>query len=287
MLREMGNAVSERELLLLQDQGLSDAARVIGLRIAALGEGFHEIVATEFSKMVYGYPNRETIARHLRQLELAGYVERRPGGRGHADAFSFRSVVSPPSKNIDPVKNEGLNDLGPRKTDVLKSLVGGEDEGGIEPPISPLRGSLSEKAEKLIGERPQLTGCRGSLRDYLAARVPQSRQYAYVQTILGWLDDIHPGIWLLPTGGRLEKPERTRMLAAALNDLAASDESKLKRPVGDVGNLQTKINVLIRKRKDDRSSDSRKNHTRATGTEGRAHQDQSGRRRRNFTDDPD
>ena len=35
------------------------------------------------------------------------------------------------------------------------------------------------------------------------------------------------------------------MLAAALNELAAGEESKMKRGVGDPANLRTKLNILL------------------------------------------
>lgn len=244
-------AIEGSALELLCDQSLTDTARIIGLRIAALGGEWHEIAADDFARMVAGYPKQETIARHVRQLEVAGYIERKPGGRGHSDRFKWadRPCKNMESKKDSPEENTGSKDLDLTNFSGLKPIVVVEG-GSSNPPIVPLR-ALDPKAEELIGSRPeQLTGCRGSFRDYLVARVPASRQYAYVQTVIGWLEDIDPGVWRLHTGGWLPPPERTRVLAAALNDLAASDEATMKRPVGDVANLRTKINVLLRKRGD-------------------------------------
>lgn len=281
---------------MLCDQRLSDGARVIGLRIAALGDDLHELAPDDFSRMVAGFPKQETIAKHLRQLEILGYIERKPGGRAHSDRFRFlfSAEENAGPKKDSPLQNAGANDLAPENMSDLNTLVVGEEEDvRRKPPISPLRCELDEKAKATVDANAGiLAGCRGSMRDYLAANVPMARQYAYVQSVVGWLNDINPAIWALPDGGWLEKPKRTPLLAEAFNDLGASDERVMKRPVGDIANLQTKLNYLLRKR----SNGKRTGNNGSTGTDtgriaaeggGTAVPDQTSRRRRGFGDHPD
>jgi hypothetical protein len=124
------------------------------------------------------------------------------------------------------------------------SLTNDEVEEG-EPPIIP----LSTDAERALRQHSDLlTGCRGALRDYLRQCVAPEKQYAYVQTVAGWLNDLEP-VFRLPDGSSLhDRGERTKALGNALNLLAASEERMMTRPIGDPDNLRTKLNVQLRKR---------------------------------------
>ena len=73
-----------------------------------------------------------------------------------------------------------------------------------------------------------------------------ARQYQYVQTLLGWRGGTDAGVWKTPDGSSIPLEKQTALLAAALNELGASDETKYKRPVGDPANLKTKMNVILR-----------------------------------------
>lgn len=106
--------------------------------------------------------------------------------------------------------------------------------------------------EKFSGEKAIdinaeiLKGCRGALRDYLDIKVGDpTRQYGYVQTVVGWLQGTDPKLWTTPAGDTIQPNERAPLLAEALNDLLGSDESRMARPVGDPGNLRTKTSVLV------------------------------------------
>jgi hypothetical protein len=91
----------------------------------------------------------------------------------------------------------------------------------------------------------RMNGCRGALTDYLAARVPPERHYAYVQTLASWL--ANPNCCFATAGGGLlPEGDRHRFLALALNELGASDETPYRAPPGDPRNLKTKLSVLIR-----------------------------------------
>jgi hypothetical protein len=115
--------VPDRRTALLLDARLTDQARVLGLFIASLGDGAHEIAHDDFAMILHGTPGQETIRRHLRQLEVFRYVERSAGGRGHSDSYRFL--------NDSPASDVGLSDrstlnvgLKPAEKDRSSSDVG-------------------------------------------------------------------------------------------------------------------------------------------------------------------
>lgn len=115
-----------------------------------------------------------------------------------------------------------------------------------ENPPTPLR--LEERVEVILSKDDgKLSGFVDPLRDYLAERVPPHRQHAYLRTVQGWLDGT-ANVFRKPDGTRLEPDRIPDVLAEALNDLGASDEEMMKRPVGDPANLRTKIDALLRLR---------------------------------------
>lgn len=281
------------QVKLLTDNRVSDAGRVLGLYISNLVPGeWHELRYEVLATLLQGFPSNDTIARHLRQLELAGYVERKKGGRGRSPSFLWiapqesgpksiepqetgpKTPDSPAQVPTDPIEPQESGPI-PEKTDAThvreQTVFEVEDEDGDEvPPSMGFPHDLHEKADAAI-ERydEQLTGCRGALRDYLQSRVPPARQYPYVQTIACWFDGSQD-IWRQSDGSRLPKEERPPMLALALNDLAASDELTMKRPVGDPANLRTKLNVLLQQRdRHERRNGSSGDHSRGAGQKGR------------------
>lgn len=282
---------------MMADNSLSDAARVIGFALAAMGDAWHEVPRDEFAKIAHGFPSGETIAKHLRQLELREYIERKAGGRGHPDNFRFvfRSVENPvpktetetldgsdsSGKNTAPKDSSGKNTapiaLSSGEFTAAKTTVVVDREiGSSRTPVVPLD-DLTTRA--LETHDQLLTGLRGSLRDYLAARVPEKCRYGYVQTVAGWLNGMDGSVFRVSDGGRLQADEQRKLLANALNDLMATDEATMKRPVGDPGNLRTKLNVLLKMRTDNgghanAGSTGRKGQREAsefkpTGTDGR------------------
>lgn len=272
---------SER-IALIEDARLSDTAVRLGCWMEAKAVDWTEVSTDQFALILNGFPSPDTIRRAVRQLELSGWVERRKGGRGHADSFRFTPASVPslkrdktpdrpapmPSLNSDRLESPAGVTVTPASVPSLNSpdtyardhasrvRSPSPSEVEEEPPIVPL-GDRAERALWQHGDR--LKGCRGALRDYVAAFVETRRQYSYIQTIATWLDDGDPGVWLRPDGSRLPPEERNALLAAALNELAAGDEAKMKRPVGDPGNLRTKINILLKPRR---------HGYRATGTDG-------------------
>lgn len=94
---------------ILQDSRVRDPARLIAIHIATLGDGFHELSSGELAVHLHGTPSMDTVGRHLRQLLLLGYIERRTGGRGHSDAYRFRSAKSTELNEDRSAKNTELN----------------------------------------------------------------------------------------------------------------------------------------------------------------------------------
>lgn len=227
---------------MMMDARLSSDARVIGFFIANRGPGAHEISREEFGDVITNDAGRDRVRRALAQLERLAWVTRRPGGRGHFDTFEFsglefRGLKIKPPETPSPKTDSRLE---PRPL----SPIGSSTQDDNNPLISPLAEKALEQHDEKLG------GCRGAIRDYLTVLPVGRRQAAYVQTVAAYLDDIDPSVWRLPSGGWLPKPDRTAVLAVALNELAAGDEKMMKRPVGDPANLKTKINILLKQRED-------------------------------------
>lgn len=81
--------MTAQEARLLADSRLTDAARLIGLRIAAAAGEWVEWTRDDFRRLLHGAVSKDRVARALGELELYRYIERREGGRGHGDSFRF------------------------------------------------------------------------------------------------------------------------------------------------------------------------------------------------------
>lgn len=265
------------------DTRLSAEARIAVLLVATKGRGPHEISFTEWS-ILLNQASEKRVRTALRMAVHTGWLERIPGGRGHADSYAFRVPATdtlkadrvpaedklstdslPAEGNLNPdslpqggTLSDSLPVAGTLKDSLptegtlnaltrvdARTAVEVVDEVEDDPPVVPP--TLAPRAEAAIEQHAELLrGCRGALRDYLASRVSPRRQYAYVQTVAAWLQaDTASPFYGTPAGG-LPPPERTKVLATALNELAAAEEEKMSRPVGDVGNLRTKIRILLR-----------------------------------------
>lgn len=244
--------MTEQQLQLLNDARLSDAARILGLYLSTLPAGPQELPHDRLAALLHGCPNADTVGRHLRQLDVFGYAQKVSNGGKGSPRYEWLEVSARENSRAEaslPAKIHGQK----------PTVVEGEEE--VIPP-NPLSGfSLDVRALQAISDAgDKLAGCRDALRDYLQARVPSARQYAYVQSVVSWLDN--PGqVFQGPNGLAIPQPERVKMLAIALNEMAASDERSYKAPVGDVRNVRTKVGIL-----------SRLFGQKATGTDGRTYQ---------------
>ena len=81
---------------LIYDARLSESARIIGLHVAieASGDEPTEIPYDDFARILKEAPSVDTIARHVRQLVVHGYIERRSGGRG-SPRFAWAPCSTP------------------------------------------------------------------------------------------------------------------------------------------------------------------------------------------------
>lgn len=255
------------QVRILTDTRISDSARVIGLWIATRDQGDEGWVPVSFDDLrsvLHGYPSDDTIRKHVRMLTGSGWLERRAGGRGNPDQFRIIDpLLTPPYSKDRPADSGGLKDR-PATDPTLNGLRVGS-EAGLSPPVVVEQKNvvvgeenarataktfpLSRLASEVMAERvDSFQGFRGSLTDYLEARVQRGLQYGYVQAIAGWIDGTDAGVFKLPDGSRLPSSEIPGMLATAFNELLAMDEAKMKRPVGETANLRTKLNILLRQR---------------------------------------
>lgn len=242
--------MNETLVALAADSRLSDPARVLAFYIASRGEDFTEISHDEFAGVLHGSPTHDTIRRHLRQLvKVFRYVEREPGGGGHSDRYRISPVKIPGPISDSPVKIPG-----PTRAMVV-------EDGGALTPVVPLR-RVSPDAEQAIEQHAgKLHGCRDAMRDYLRKRVPASEHRATVQTVATWLDGFGFN-WRGYGGAPIPGEHHPGLLAAAFNELAATDEKLYKYPPGDIRNIKTKLNILC--------GDWGKKAKEATGTDGRS-----------------
>lgn len=205
-----------------------DAVRVT-VYFASLGDGEHPYAFDTLSALLEEGGLRR-VRNALARAESCGYLVRHKGGRGtdrFGVTFGPREAVSTSHSALErPVVVE-------RKIEVL-------------PPSPPLVNPLSVKAMQAISDAgTKLAGCRDALRDYLQARVPEGRQYAYVQSVISWLDNPKQ-VFQQSDGMPVPDGERVKLLAVALNEMAASDETGYAAPSGDVRNVKNKVFILSR-----------------------------------------
>ncbi len=180
-------------------------ARLILIDLKYRGEGSHEISFDEWS-MLLNQAGADRIRRAVHQAQLAGWMKRSPGGRGHPDRYEFSTEGFRPAN--EPTLSDRLPEtptlsdnkdaeephpkgLGYGKTAPYGG-VGGEEVdkkvGGSEKEErAGARFTIHANAKGALEQHDELlTGCRGALRDYLRARVPPGRQLGFVQTLAGW-----------------------------------------------------------------------------------------------------
>lgn len=217
----------------IADARLSPEACRIVLYVASMGDGAHEVSHREFARVLQN-PGQKKL-REAIQDATDLYLNRTAGGRGHNDRYEFRCATSvqPKSDRVAPGAH------------LKPTVVGGE--GSSTPFDSPVdQYPLAVNAMKAISDSAEkLEGCRGALVDYLQARVKTDRQYSYVQAVVSWLDN-PAQVFNDATGARVPQAERVKLLAVALNEMAASDESMYKAPVGDVRNVKNKLFALAK-----------------------------------------
>ena len=254
---------------LMADHALPDAARVVGYHIAThdTGEGVemrHEVVAA----LLHGWPGEDKVRATLRVLRLAGYAERRPGGRDHGDTYHWtgdRVGVQPHSKDRVGMEPHPKSDIESGSGPTLSDSVGVQphsklhdvvvDDGvvdvegvahahakryGLDPRVRDLLDNPTEDA-------PPLNGCRGAIVDYLEGRVMGPGQVGYVRSIQAWLRG-GSGTPRGRYGGLLDVRDPIHLIATGLNDLLTEDETKYRSGRGQVGviaTLRTKLSVLI------------------------------------------
>ena len=240
----------------------------MALHLVSLGAGEHR-VSTEGWQQVLGatargYPKRASIATHIQELVFSGWLRRREGGSGSP----YYAVALPPPPGtpavFPPPSGDGRAETAPIPSgdgraspipsgDVFPSPPGTGASSLLLLPSSS-SSSSNARARKVHPDAlavidhagDVLNGCRGSLRDYLAERVDPDRQHAYVQRVVTALQGADEWMWKDRAGHTLHEG-RTKILAAALNELLAGDETgkHFPEPPGGYGNLRSKVRYLV------------------------------------------
>lgn len=236
------------------DTRLSADARIIVLHVAFMGKGEHELGYAELTRLL-NQAGEKRVRRAVRDAHEVGWLTVRWGGR-HCPRFTFNPANSaglderetlPEEQGqiFDPAEVAGLNGAGPLARGFVEPSTTDDAVDDIPPVVPPFASVAPDAEAAIVASGDQLRGCRGSLRDYLVRCVPSRRQYGYVQVVRAWRDGAG-NVFRRPDGSTVPPTEQNAVLAEALNDLSASDEAKMKRPVGDPANLRTKINVLLK-----------------------------------------
>ena len=255
---------------LLYDARLTDTARIIGVHVAATASQEEPVAIPydEFAGILHGAPSGDTIARHVRLLEVHGYVTKSPGGRG-SPVFEWCGSRSTPDicglkaeLYTAEIRAKALHRTGADQqsefADHTGSLPGTHADQSLR---SSSRTKKDEDEEEDAGARDVklphaiealletydelFTGCRGSLRSYLTQSVPKSRQVGYVQTLAGWRNGLDQTPWRTPDGSHVPPDEQSGLLATAFNELLGQDEGSMKNSIGDIRNLRTKLHIRI------------------------------------------
>lgn len=241
---------------LLGDARLSGDARTAGLLIYYAGED--GLAYTDLEQFLPGL-SRDKMRRSVQLLERCDWVARVQGGRDHPDRFvhiasekstsyvDFRLAIFHNLKDRLPKTSKlsghsfmKTSKLSPPSTTTPSSPPPTEEAREVEHGISP----AAEKAIEQSAEK--LNGCRDSLRDYLTRRVESEFQNGYVQRVVTSLDGADEWMWSDRSGRRLQEG-RTKILAAALNELLSAKEvgDHLPDQPGSFGNLRSKVRYLV------------------------------------------
>ncbi|HEX7050055.1 MAG TPA: hypothetical protein VF188_07650 [Longimicrobiales bacterium] len=241
-----------------------DAVRVV-LYVATRGDGEHEIDACELMALLRCKSDKP-VRNAVRLAETYGYLRCRQGGRDHPNRYTYLCPVAdvsetytsqgaevkdtPPQGQSYPTYSAHRAEVSAITRDDTRQSDRERDSQESPPVVPPTTPVLDERAELAIAQHNGLLdGCRGALRDYLAARVPPPKQFGYVQRVATVVNGL--GFNWNPLGGDgIPPPARPGLVAAALNELLATGERTADPPMkwsdGDPRNLLTKLEILIK-----------------------------------------
>lgn len=251
------------QIRLLHDARLSREARLIGLHVSGLGDGFHEVSHGAFRRMLgrgaQGMPKRQTLAGYIQELQEYGWVDRKPGGSGspryrftvpQGDGIASTVLqgdgsVESSEGTVEPVGSPEGTSSGPLEGP--QSLARATTSSLPPPPPPPPPSEVCDQAREFVTDATSLVGCRDALCDYLTERVEVGRQLAYAQTVAGIIEGTDEAVWMKP-GGEHVRESRQPIIAGCLNELRQGDEigRYFPGPPGDVANLRSKIRYKVR-----------------------------------------
>lgn len=102
---------AETMTALIANNGLSDGARVLAIHLHARGPEPQEYKAEDLSALLHNYPNAQTVWRHIRQLEVAGFVEcvKAVPGPGHGKTLRPLPLKKVTGSESNPVNISGVS----------------------------------------------------------------------------------------------------------------------------------------------------------------------------------
>ena len=199
-----------RQLLL--DSRLSSDARVIGMYVASLGPGAHEIDQHTLRRLLGANAGRRRVQEAVRDLMDFGWIERTPGGRGHADRYEFRCA------EIDHLKDRCA------QTDHLKDRCADFDHlknlGAQNETTYPFRCAESDHLNAVKG---------GTIGRDSGVSLPLTSTPATTTTTTAGADereDAKRAMWAdaREAAERIEHPTRRRAFEASLRGLIEGDD---------------------------------------------------------------
>lgn len=235
------------------DASLSPEARVLIVHIAMLGDGEHEISYRSLSRLLCQIGEKKLRQAVQDAAETGWITVNTQAGRGHHPRFEFS-----PSKRAELKDSYAQKDELKKDSYAENDKLNGDSRAGVTTQVVSLPTEEDEEEEgaralddqtehRIQQEAAVLDEAIEPLRDYLLLRVPPDRRGAYVGGVTSLLRHATTFDWSTSPGTQVPVPKRSGYVADALSELAASDEAKgHSRPVGDLGNLKTKLQVLLK-----------------------------------------
>lgn len=255
---------------ILDDRSLSREARLMAMHLLRLGPGEHEVSTEDWQRVLgkssRGFPKRQSIAMHAQELELAGWIGRRPGGAG-SPRYALQSPqgmvgdstvpsgdasLQSPQGTAQPLQSpQGTSYSPPRgRQEAPSSSTGGSTSSGAHAREDVEISDLHPMAARVLTSEAETLGKAGpALRDYLVLRVRPEFQYGYARSTVGSLTGMDEVMWRDKTGATLHD-DRDEVLRQVFNDLLACDETGpyFKHEPGEFGNVRSKVAYVVNRR---------------------------------------
>lgn len=227
---------------LLMDSRLSADARVIGLYVASLGPGAHEIDRDTLMDLLGSDAGKGRVQRAVAKLQRFGWVRRTEGGRGHFPRFEFRGRESEPLKQIGAAKTGSYTDRGreseplyengedsSRETAPLNAEMGGiigGDSGEI--PTSYYRDTSTAATTASADDRERAIEAMKADAVEAARQIEGSQRRAFNARVRGLVAGDDYTAWRDLNGDPIPWSERPRLLRLAMDHVVSGKVRDLR-----------------------------------------------------------